>query len=80
MWDGTIFWNFSSLLSQQNSDTAGKYDKTSSEERPVFLLEGLEDERLLPAGGEPLPVELPVGREVAEGQAPEAPLQGQVAL
>ena len=46
----------------------------------MFLLESLEDERLLPTGGEPLPVELPVGREVAERQAPEASLQRQVTL
>lgn len=45
-----------------------------------FLLESLEDECLFPPGGEALPIELPVGCEVTQRQAPDAALQGQVSF
>lgn len=44
------------------------------------LLESLEDERLFSTCGEALSVEVSVWREVTQGQAPNASLQGQVSL
>lgn len=44
------------------------------------LLECLEDERLFSTCGEALSVEVSVWREVTQGQAPNASLQGQVSL
>lgn len=68
------------MFSQPEFETVSNYNKMLSEKGWVFLLKSLEDESLLPAGSEALPVELSVGREVTEGQAPETPLQGQVPL